>query len=121
MSFTCNAKSYTQWRSTPDENTLVGPANSTVTGVMDHAVFKRVLAGTASKGGYAPAARPEFKLRRTVTLADGTKQPATLSLPSSFPQGMASADILAMLADMASACASQEVKDLYTNQDIYTA
>lgn len=121
MSITINTKAYSLWRSTTDENTLTGPANSTVTGVVDHAVLKRVLPGPRSKNGFAPAARPEFKLRRTCVLADGTKQPATLGLVGSFPQGMSEADILALVTDMAAAATMAEVKDLFTKQDIYTA
>lgn len=95
MSITVSTKSYNQDRIAPDVISYAGPANTLSNS--DVLEMKRVYPKPVK--GFAGVAKPQEKLTRTVTLADGTKSDAILTISASLPVGIADADITALLTD----------------------
>lgn len=114
MSLTANAKTYNTYRMTPDTNRLIGPAHTAdVTDVID--LSRKFAVKQKDHPGYN---RPGLKILRTTTLADGTKELSWLNVTGTLCKGMTNADILSMVSDAEKLLALQDVKDLFTVQDI---
>lgn len=95
MSITLSSKPYNQDRITADAITYAGPANTI--SKSDTLEIKRVYPKPVK--GFAGVAKPQEKLTRTCTLADGTTADAILNISGSLPVGMSDADITALLTD----------------------
>lgn len=67
---------------------------------------------------FAGVARCEAKRIRTVTLADGSKADASVTVVSSLPVGMAKADVDALRDDVGDLCIAAEGEALFWNHDL---
>lgn len=95
MAITLNTKSYVQDRIAPDAIGYSGPAQTFST--KDFVELKRV-APKPTKD-FRGVARPTYKITRTVTLDDGSKAEAILTISASLPVGMVAADVTSLVAD----------------------
>lgn len=95
MSITVSTKSYNQDRIAQDVISYAGPAQTL--SHSDVLELKRVYPKPVK--GFAGVAKPQEKLTRTVTLADGTTSAAILTISASLPVGIADADITTLLTD----------------------
>lgn len=117
MALTINAKAYAlDSQSSANAVVYAGPLKTF--GVKDDCVLARTFPKPTAT--YAGKSRTEAKLTRTLTLADGKKDDAIFSLSTSVPVGAATADVEAMLDDLAAwlatAAASDLVQKLKVNQ-----
>lgn len=96
MTITVSTKTYAADRVNPDSVVYAGPANTFA--LKDTIEYKRIM--PKSDGTFAGFFKPEIKLSKTCTLADGvTKKDAIVKITGSLPVGMTDADITAMLLD----------------------
>lgn len=117
MSITLNTKSYSTFRTQADSNQLNGPAATA--SVKDEVILRRKFATPTAT--FAGVSRPGCKITKTLTLTDGSKVPMVIDVSGSVPVGANSADVLAVLADLAAFLALQDAKDLFTLLDINVA
>lgn len=96
MTLTVSTKTYAADRQNPDSTVYAGPANTF--SIKDQIEFKRI--APKPDGSFAGFFKPEIKLVKTCTLADGvTRKDAIIKLSGSLPVGMTDADLTAMLLD----------------------
>lgn len=114
MSLTLNTVAFTTFRTLPDLNTLAS-ANNNAT-VKDTIALGRAFPKPVKD--FRGVAKPSLKRVKTLTLDDGTKHDAIITLGGSLPVGASTADVLALLDDVYEALATQDIKDLFANLDI---
>ena len=114
MSLTINTKSYTSYRTQADSNLLAGPTHDVSS--KDTITLRRQFPKPTKDS--LGVGHPGVKFVRTLALSDGTRKDMIVDVPSSVPVGAATADILSVLADVATFLASQDAKDLFTKLDI---
>lgn len=115
MSITLNTLAYAQDSFvTPNKVNYVGPSqNFTTKDLLS-------LGRTAPKptATYAGNARSEVKRTKTVTLADGSKADAIITVSASFPVGMAQADVNSLRDDVGDFLISADAGTLMWNHDL---
>lgn len=95
MSLTLNTKSYNQDRVAPDAVVYNGPAHTFT--VKDQVELKR--SAPKPTKDFRGISRPTARILRTVTLDDGTKWDASLTITGSLPVGMSAEDLTSLVAD----------------------
>ena len=96
MALTVSTKSYVPLTQNPDSTVYAGPVHTF--SVKDTIEYKRIAA--KPDGTFPGFFKPEIKLAKTCTLADGvTKKDAIIKISGSLPVGMVPADLTAMLLD----------------------
>lgn len=96
MTLTVSTKTYAADRQNPDSTVYAGPANTF--SMKDQIEYKRI--APKPNGLFAGFFKPEIKLAKTCTLADGvTKKDAIIKISGSLPVGMTETDLVAMLLD----------------------
>jgi hypothetical protein len=115
MTITLNTLAYNQDAfASPNKVEYTGPANTFA--IKDKLSLARVAPKPA--GTFRGVARAEVKRTKTVTLDDGTKADAIVTLNFSFPVGMAKADADALRDDVGDYAISTGGGDLAWAHDI---
>lgn len=91
-----------------------GPSHTFST--KDQIVLSRVAAKPSAT--FAGVARAEAKRTKTVTLSDGTKADAIVTISCSLPVGMAEADADSLRDDIGDFAISTDCKSLFWNHDL---
>lgn len=96
MTLTVSTKTYTSFRQNPESTVYTGPLDTF--SIKDQIEYKRIPA--KPDGTFPGFFKPEIKLTKTCTLADGVaKKDAIIKISGSLPVGMTDADLTAMLLD----------------------
>lgn len=115
MPLTINTLAYSQDSFVNSNKVLyTGPSNSF--SVKDHLTLNRVAPKPTTT--FAGVAKAEAKRTKTVTLADGSKADAIVTISCSLPVGMAEADADALRDDIGDFGISAEGKTLFWNHDL---
>lgn len=115
MSITLNTLAYDQDSfATPNRVQYTGPSHTF--SIKDTLSLSRVLPKPVN--GFAGVARAEAKRTKTVTLADGTKADAIVTVSCSFPVGMAQADADALRDDIGDFAISAAGGTLFWKHDL---
>lgn len=111
-----NTRTYNVDRSQPDSVSYAGPAHTFSTS--DKFEMKRVFPKVS--GAFLGVAKPTAKMTKAVEInaTTGAKADAIIQLSGSLPVGMTDAAVDALLADLASFCASNDAKALFKSLDI---
>lgn len=114
MSITLNTVVFNTFRTLPDQNTLASASNNAT--VKDQLALGRTFPKPVKD--FRGVSRPNLKRTKTLTLDDGTKHDAILTVGGSIPVGASPADVLALLDDVMDALGLQSVKDAFTSLNI---
>jgi hypothetical protein len=109
-----NTRTYNRHRGLPDSVFYAGPAHT----FSNHDLVELKRSEPKPTKDNPGVAKPLFRVNRTVPTGTDASGLAIMTLQASLPVGMASADIDALLADLAAWAASNEAKAHFKSLDI---